>query len=147
MSTLVLEILSSDPCQMYVTGTSDKKIKLYVHVWGLFPTSGWINPSLVLRVPRPGTTPPPPDSFAELDFYAEAPPQGSIVFNALTPILREAIVELPWIVHGIRIYGQNNSQERFIRFGTGASDKLISDGNDFVPIPWHLIKDDATIGR
>jgi len=146
LNTLALEILNDNPCQMYVSGTSGNKIKLYVHVWGLFPTSGWINPKLVLRESRPGTEPRQGDRFAELDFHADPPPQERIVFNALTPLLCEAVIELPWIVHGVRIYGQNNAQERFVRAGTESSDRPASEGDDFVPIPWIVVRGGVDLG-
>lgn len=146
MSNVALEILNENPCQMYVSGISGKTIRLYVRVWGVFPTSGWSNPTLVLREPRPGAEPPPGDQIAELDFHADPPPQDSIVFNALTPILCEAVVELPWVVHRVRVYGQNNSQERFVRFGSYPSKKPASEGNDFVPIPWLVMKGGGDLG-
>lgn len=146
MAISALEILNDFPCKMFVSGKSHNKANIYLHVWGLFPTSGWINPKLVLREPRPGTEPPLADRFAELDFLADPPLQGSIVFNALTPMLCEAIIELPYIVHGVRVHGQNNFQERFVRFANRLPNEPIQEGNDFVPIPWLIIKGGGDLG-
>lgn len=146
MASLALEILSENPCQMYVSGIRGKSIKIYVHVWGILPTSGWRNPTLVLREPRPGTATPTEERFAEFDFYADSPPQGSTVFNALTPTLCEATVELPWIVHGVRVHGQSNFQERLVRFDTCPSTEPATEGNDYVPIPWLVVKGGGDLG-
>lgn len=130
MSTLALEILNGFPFQMHVSGVAEKTIKLYVHVWALFPTSGWTNPTLVLRVPRPGTE-PIAENYAEFDFYANPPAKGSVIFDVLTPVVGEIVVELPIIVHGVRVYSQKNWQETFVRFATQPLNR-----NSFVPIPW-----------
>lgn len=136
MNTLSLEILNEDPFKMHVSGTNNEVINIFVHVWGLFPTSGWTKPNLVQRAPRPGNDPRAADSFAEFDFFAEPPSAGSVVFDALTPLLCVAVIELPSIVHGVRIHGQNNSQEKLVRFDTLPSCVPKSKGDDFVPIPW-----------
>lgn len=136
MNNLSLEILNDDPFKMHVSGTNRDVIKVFLHVWGLFSTSGWTKPNLVQRVPRPGNVPTVADSFAEFDFFAEPPPAGSIVFDALTPLLCIAVIELPSIVHGVRVYGQNNFQDKLVRFDSFPSGVAKSNGGDFVPIPW-----------
>lgn len=136
MNTNSLKILDEDPFKMHVYGTNKGVIKIFVHVWGLFSTSSWTKPNLVQRAPRPGNDQTAADSFAEFDFFAEPPPAGSIVFDALTPLLCVAVIELSSIVHGVRIHGQNNSQEKLVRFDTLPSGAPKSKGDDFVPIPW-----------
>jgi hypothetical protein len=136
MNILALEILDNDQLQMHVSGTNGEKIKLFVHVWGLFPTSGWTKPNLVQRAPRLGIEPTATDYFAEFNFFAEQPTAGTVVLDALTPLLCEAVIDLPNIVHGVRVHGQKNAQEKLVRFSSLPSGNPKSDGNDFIPIPW-----------
>lgn len=136
MNIPALEIIDNAQLQMHVSGTNDKTIKLFIHVWGLFPTSGWSNPILVERAPRPGNEPTAADYFAEFDFFAQQPEPGTVVIDILTPLLCEAVIELPNIVHGVRVYSQKNNQEKLVRFGTTPPGNPKSKGDDFVPIPW-----------
>lgn len=135
MNTLALEILNGFPFQMHVAGVAGKKIKLYIHAWGLFPTSGWTNPSLVLREPRPGTE-SLSENYAEFDLFAVPPKKGDIVLDVHTPVVGEVAIEISRIVHGVRVYGQKNYQETFVRFETVNLNQPTSARDSFVPIPW-----------
>lgn len=133
MSEIAQTILNSEPCTMYVAGAISNKVRIYIHVWGMFPTSGWTNPELVFRHPRPGSDPAQQVVYAELDFFADPPVAGTIILDVLTPLLCEAIIELPAIVHGIRVNGRANHQESFVRFATSPKNH---NSDDFIPIPW-----------
>lgn len=146
MSMFALEILDAYPCKMYVSGKKRETIKLYIHVWGVFPTSGWSDPELVLRMPRPGTVHPSIEGFAEFDFIASPPPSGSIILDAMTPILCETVVEVPQIVHGVRVHGQSGFQEKFVRFDTPTSGCQIAEGDSLIPIPWLVARGGADVG-
>lgn len=133
MNELAQAILNSEPCMMYVAGAISDKIRIYIHVWGMFPTSGWTNPKLVFRHPRPRSDPAQQIAYAELDFFADPPVAGTIILDVHTPLLCEAIIELPAIVHGIRVNGRANQQESFVRLSTSPKSQ---DSDDFIPIPW-----------
>lgn len=139
-----LEILDEVPFDMQVAGTNTSSIKLFVKAWGAFRTSGWQNVRLVYRVPRPGT-PPSPEDFAEFDFFADPPPKGAIIVDAITPLIAVTLVDLPTIVHGVRVFGQNNSKEQFVRFDT-LPPQNTTDGNDFIPIPWKVAGGGGDLG-
>lgn len=136
-NTSALEILDEAPFDMRADGTSEGSKRLFVKAWGTFPTTGWQDPRLVYRVPRPGTT-PPPDSFAEFDFLADPPPAGTVVLDMITPLVAVAVVELGSIVHGVRVFGQNNHKDKFVRFSTSTSTQGTGAGDDFIPIPWKI---------
>lgn len=142
MEQKALNILDGDLHAFDVVAISGGTPRLHIHVWGLFPTSGWKDARLVLW----STTEPPKDGIYDFDLVAQAP--DGIVLDVLTPVLASITYLSPTKIHGVRVHGSRDHKEKLVRASSSEDTErrvMIYRGNDYVPIP-HLAHGGADIG-
>lgn len=147
MTSSALSIFDNEPFAPNIAGVeANGTFKVYIHAWGQFPTSGWRNAQLLVHGHLPGHD-APPDTLAEFDLVADAPPPGTIILDVLTPLEANAICTLHTRIHGVRIHAKNNAITRLVRFGTLPVEpgKEMS-FSDFVPIPWAIARGGVDLG-
>lgn len=132
MEQKAIDVLDDESHSLDVVVIGGDEPKLYVHAWGLFPTSGWRDGRLVPW----STAVKPDDGIYDFDLVAKSP--EGIVLQVLTPIPVSMTFRCPAGIHGVRIHGSQGSKEKFVRVpssGASGARVLISRGDDFVPIP------------